>query len=452
MRFLSRATVMLLGLLLAFGAGELLVRQQIPADEDGQRWLGQTRLLPWRFPMQQIHDRLAALDRGETLFLIDPDLGWRPRPGARSRDGKVSIDATGMRDNATPTMPPQDTAAAFRIVTIGDSFTFGDEVSDAETWPAQLERILRSESVPARVFNLGTNAYGIDQAVLRLVRDGTPLRPDVVILGLQPENLMRNVNILRPIFFPDTALPLSKPRFVLDDGDLHLRNHPTLEPDEILKFLEDPESHPLAPDEAWLDERYEEAYWQQSALLSLLAQRLAATGVHRSDSGPGSSPRASAIDRREAEMLQLGTALLAKFAAEAQAIGARPLLVYLPRRAELEAQLAGTELWYGQWLEQVTTDRANDQPRSALPELPILPVLPVLPDHAGGTRHVIVRPEAGMTIVTEELFAPAGHYSARQNLRVAESLALALQPSLRNFRAAARADDAGPVATPVARQ
>lgn len=432
---------MLFGLLLAFGVGEWIVRQQIPADEDGQRWQGRTRLPPWRFPMQQIHDRLAALDKGESLFLIDSDLGWRPRPGASSLDGKVNINEAGMRQNANPAMPPEDTAAVFRIVTIGDSFTFGDEVSDNETWPAQLERILRADGVPTRVFNLGTNAYGIDQALLRLVRDGAPLRPDVVILGLQPENLMRNVNIVRPIFFPDTALPLSKPRFVLDDGELRLRNQPTLSPDKILKFLEDPESHPLAPDEAWLDERYEESSWQQSALLSLLAQRLAAAGVHRSDSRPGSSQRTAAIDRREAEMLELGTALLARFAAEAEAIGARPLLVYLPRRAELEAQLAGTELWYGPWLEQVTTHRASERPRSDLP---------VLPDHAGGTRHAIVRPEAGMTVVTEELFAPAGHYSARQNLRVAEAISLALQPSLRNFRAAARAGDAQPVATPAA--
>ena len=73
---------MLFGLLLAFGVGEWIVRQQIPADEDGQRWQGRTRLPPWRFPMQQIHDRLASLDKGESLFLIDPDLGWRPRPGA----------------------------------------------------------------------------------------------------------------------------------------------------------------------------------------------------------------------------------------------------------------------------------------------------------------------------------------------------------------------------------
>jgi hypothetical protein len=442
MRFISRAAVMLFGLLLAFGLGESIVRQQIPADENGQRWQGQTRLPPWRLPMHDIRNRLTALDKGESLFLVDADLGWRPRPGASSRDGNVNIDAAGMRRNDNPAQLPKDTAGALRIVAIGDSFTFGDEVSDNETWPAQLERLLQQGGVPARVFNLGTNAYGIDQAILRLARDGAPLRPDVVILGLQPENLMRNVNLLRPFFFPDTALPLSKPRFVLRGGKLQLRNQPTLTPEEILEFLENPDGHPLAPDEAWLDERYEEPFWQQSVLLSLLSQRLAAAGVNRGDPRPEPSQRTSAIDRREAEMLQLGTALLAEFAAEAEAIGARPLLVYLPRRAELEAQLAGEELWYGQWLGQVTTDSANDLPRSDLPDLL---------DHSGDTRHVIVRPETGMSAIPDELFAPRGHYSARQNLRVAAALALALQPSLRNFHDAARAGDARPVATPAAR-
>jgi hypothetical protein len=442
MRFISRAAVMLFGLLLAFGLGESIVRQQIPADENGQRWQGQTRLPPWRLPMHDIRNRLTALDKGESLFLVDADLGWRPRPRASSRDGNVNIDAAGMRRNDNPAQLPKDTAGALRIVAIGDSFTFGDEVSDNETWPAQLERLLQQGGVPARVFNLGTNAYGIDQAILRLARDGAPLRPDVVILGLQPENLMRNVNLLRPFFFPDTALPLSKPRFVLRGGKLQLRNQPTLTPEEILEFLENPDGHPLAPDEAWLDERYEEPFWQQSVLLSLLSQRLAAAGVNRGDPRPEPSQRTSAIDRREAEMLQLGTALLAEFAAEAEAIGARPLLVYLPRRAELEAQLAGEELWYGQWLGQVTTDSANDLPRSDLPDLL---------DHSGDTRHVIVRPETGMSAIPDELFAPRGHYSARQNLRVAAALALALQPSLRNFHDAARAGDARPVATPAAR-
>ena len=453
-RFLSPVAMALLGLLLAFGFSEWIVRQQISVDESGQRWHGQTRLPPWRFPMQQIRDRLTALDNHESLFSIDAHLGWRPRPGATSRDGKVTIDAAGIRRNDSPARALEENPRALQVVTIGDSFTFGDEVSDNETWPAQLERLLQQGGVPARVFNLGTNAYGIDQAILRFARDGAPLRPDVVILGLQPENLMRNVNVLRPFFFPDTTLPLSKPRFILRGDELQLHNQPTLTREEILEFLENPASHLLARHEQWLDERYEETFWQPSVLLSLLSQRLDAAGFAQRGPPSRTSGTELATNRREAEMLQLGTALLAKFAAAAKAIGALPLLVYLPRRAELETQLAGQDLWYSEWLAQETTNIANDSARADQPEPPDLQGQPELPgpaDRAGDTQHAIVRPEADMTVVTDELFAPGGHYTARQNRRVAEAIRLALQPRLRSFRAVAHVGDAPPVAKPAAR-
>ena len=44
----------------------------------------------------------------------------------------------------------------------GDSFTQGNEVSDQDTYPAELERIL---GVPTA--NLGVSGYGPDQALLR---------------------------------------------------------------------------------------------------------------------------------------------------------------------------------------------------------------------------------------------------------------------------------------------
>jgi hypothetical protein len=48
------------------------------------------------------------------------------------------------------------------ISVYGDSFTFSDEVSDAEAWPNLLAEELRCE-----VRNYGVSGYGVDQAVLR---------------------------------------------------------------------------------------------------------------------------------------------------------------------------------------------------------------------------------------------------------------------------------------------
>lgn len=51
------------------------------------------------------------------------------------------------------------------ILAVGDSYTFGDEVSDWETWPAQLQKLSGR-----RVINGGVFGYGIDQAFLRARR------------------------------------------------------------------------------------------------------------------------------------------------------------------------------------------------------------------------------------------------------------------------------------------
>ena len=68
----------------------------------------------------------------------DPDLGWTPRPGYRGDDNVwktiVSIDDDGLRNNGQPRPKGKP------IVVVGDSFAFGDEVSDNQTLPAALER------------------------------------------------------------------------------------------------------------------------------------------------------------------------------------------------------------------------------------------------------------------------------------------------------------------------
>jgi lysophospholipase L1-like esterase len=64
----------------------------------------------------------------------------------------------GVRVNANFT----PTSANGAILAVGDSFVFGDQVSDSETWPAVLEKQLNR-----RVINGGVSNYGAAQAVLR---------------------------------------------------------------------------------------------------------------------------------------------------------------------------------------------------------------------------------------------------------------------------------------------
>ena len=48
------------------------------------------------------------------------------------------------------------------ILAVGDSYTYGEEVGENDSWPAQLQRIKNQ-----RVLNAGVSGYGFDQSVLR---------------------------------------------------------------------------------------------------------------------------------------------------------------------------------------------------------------------------------------------------------------------------------------------
>ena len=58
------------------------------------------------------------------------------------KNSKLTIDHRGFRSNDNPE-PKNDRG---RTLTLGDSFTFGSQVSNAETWPSCLERQRRGQS------------------------------------------------------------------------------------------------------------------------------------------------------------------------------------------------------------------------------------------------------------------------------------------------------------------
>ncbi len=69
---------------------------------------------------------------------------------------------------------------------MGDSFTFGDEVGDEETWPAHLVILLG-----VSVLNAGVFGYDFDQVVLR-AEDLIPrFGPSTLIIGFTPADIAR---------------------------------------------------------------------------------------------------------------------------------------------------------------------------------------------------------------------------------------------------------------------
>jgi hypothetical protein len=139
-------------------------------------------------------------------------LGYVPRAGFASRDNhwgtQVSIDADGMRRNGTGPPPASEQV----IAAVGDSFTFGDEVDDDESWPAYLERELQ---MPVK--NGGVFGYSLAQAVLRAEDMLQRFPVATVVVSFIPDDLVR-------CEFRRRYTPV--PWFDLDGDGLVLRNVP----------------------------------------------------------------------------------------------------------------------------------------------------------------------------------------------------------------------------------
>ena len=202
----------------------------------GVTWLGDGRVGKRPLPpfgeldaeQRAALERLAAgTPRTESVMAFDRELGWCVRPGAVHSELDVHVDATGLRGTRSYAAAPPP--GVVRLACFGDSFTFGDEVRDDYTYQAFLE----AHEPRVEALNFGVPAYGTDQALLRLSREG--LRgARVAVLSLLLENIGRNVNRWRPLWTPRTLTPLAKPRFVLEHGALRLVPQPFEDPRAIL--------------------------------------------------------------------------------------------------------------------------------------------------------------------------------------------------------------------------
>jgi hypothetical protein len=374
--------------------GEVALHFAVRRDEDGQEWLLDVRLRPYQLPLRRIGETIDHLEHDPCFLAYDPDLGWAPRPGARSRDGLQRVDAGGIRTDAEITVVPRPDV--LRVALFGDSFTFGDEVALDDTWGAALERGLAARGVPAEVLNFGVNAYGTDQAYLRWQRSGRQYRPAVVVLGFQPEDVLRNLNVFRPLYFMGSEVPLSKPRFVVRDDALALVNQPTVPLDRLRDALA---ALPTEPALAY--ERYfvfhETPWWLRTRMTAALA-----TFVANARNDPF---------QLSDEARDLANRIVAAFAADVRTEGAAFVIVHLPRRDDLRLIAARRPLWYDPLLRDLEA------------------------------QHTLVRPESAMAADDDASWAPHGHYAGRSNEVVGAALVgavLAAAPPTLSARRAAR--------------
>jgi lysophospholipase L1-like esterase len=103
----------------------------------------------------------------------------------------TTIDSLGYRGRHIPRIKPP---GELRVLYVGDSFTWGHNVGDAETLPAQLEARLMAHCGVARVINAGLSGSTIlGQAAL--AERGLVMDPDVVILMFHENDIDELLNV-----------------------------------------------------------------------------------------------------------------------------------------------------------------------------------------------------------------------------------------------------------------
>jgi len=238
--------------------------------------------------------RIAWIHRGSlpgvayTFDQYHPIRGWTLISSIRNAsvfgDRILNTNSKGLRGTAEVSY--ERVTGVPRAEVYVDSFTFGEEVSDDETYSARL-----GEALPGtEILNMGEHGYGHDQMLLYLEEEGVRYHPDLVVLGFHPFDMERNI-----LSFRDFA----KPRFEVTGGQLVLTNTPVPTP-EVVRAREP----------------YRSKFWD--LLTMLVARTRWATG------------------REDAAMQLVTRAILRRFSALAAEKDFHLLLVYMPVWHELD--------------------------------------------------------------------------------------------------------------------
>ena len=185
------------------------------AGEIGTRASTWVYLFTWPNFVLDARTVLARQDSGR--YVHDDQVGYVPRAGYAAPG--LTIDPDGLRHTGEHT-------ADAPILAVGDSFTFGDEVNDAQTWPAQLQLL-----TGRRVLNGGVSGYGFDQTVLRAEQLAPRYKPSAIVVSFIADDIRRTE--MRRLWSAD------KPWFELDKDQLVLRGVPVpprTDPRDTLTF------------------------------------------------------------------------------------------------------------------------------------------------------------------------------------------------------------------------
>jgi hypothetical protein len=377
------ATFLLISICIAFAAGEIFVRILGKSDADGTFYFRGRPIPPFALPVRNAKQLIDEYLRDQTGYMAwDRDLGWTNRPHSCTRDNKYCANSAGLRSDReyTKAIPP----GTLRVSLFGDSFIHGHDVDLSGSLAPQLEHELAARGMKTEALNFGVGGFGIDQAYLRYSREGSRFDTDVIVEGLQFENVARHLMVFRLIAYPQSKIPFSKPRFYFEGPSLLTANEPTIAPERVPDALAHFDRSPLRRFEFFYTDQYRPRWWRHSKLLAVIAE------FRR-------KPQETVdVMKPDGEGIRVTRAILDRFQNDVRATGKPFLLVYLPLKENLAAQLRGERDPWQPLVDLLRKDFTIVDPTSRL---------------------LALAREKGVDAV-----AP-GHYSAEGNKAVAEALA-----------------------------
>jgi len=162
----------------------------------------------------------------------NPILGWSPKPLMHTEDVRINSQGIRSEHDYSQDAPPH----LVRVSAFGDSFTFGSDGTNTDTWESQMEQA----DSRFEVLNFGVGGYGLDQAYLRYMHEGVHFQSDIVIIGFMSENIYRNLNVFRPFYMGlNERKVYTKPRFSVEEGNLILFKNPLSTREDYVRFVAD---------------------------------------------------------------------------------------------------------------------------------------------------------------------------------------------------------------------
>ena len=240
---------------------------------------------------------------------FDDRLGWSKIPnsfGVSNRTGEAieyKINSKGLRDEETSYEKPEST---FRIVIVGDSFTFGYGVPIEQHYSTLLEGYFEN----VEVINMGIDGFGVDQELLFLRSEGFKYKPDLVMAYVPGYYEYRHMHTVR--------FGKNKPRFTLVDGELALTNSPVPDATSVRP------TGPLRKIDHFFGEHSLAYSFMHNTLVNAVRQGPAANTVTEQRQGDSQD---SADESFMNEMRELGLSLILAMRDDSLAHGAKFVLI-----------------------------------------------------------------------------------------------------------------------------